>query len=118
MGRKRKITGLGDAVEKVTTTLGIEPCDGCNKRKETLNILFPFNKPKNMSKEDIETFETFLNRKDQNKVSAEEVKMLSEIYARTFNIKIENCPSCGSSVINKMIQKLTKLYNYELENKD
>ena len=42
MGRNKKATGLGDVIANITTAVGIEPCDGCNKRKEQLNKLFPF----------------------------------------------------------------------------
>jgi len=50
-----KSKGLGDTIEKITKATGIKTviktvsktvkkdC-GCNKRKETLNRLFPYNK--------------------------------------------------------------------------
>jgi hypothetical protein len=37
--------GLGDAVAKVTKTLGIKECGGCKKRREALNKLVPFKTP-------------------------------------------------------------------------
>lgn len=40
--RVRKLKGLGDVVEKVTKIVHITPCEGCKKRKEWLNKLFPF----------------------------------------------------------------------------
>ena len=52
--QKEKSKGLGDTIEKITTATGIKnvvktvrkavgkDC-GCNKRKETLNRLFPYN---------------------------------------------------------------------------
>ncbi len=52
---KNKSKGLGDTVEKITKFFGIKQtvdkvskitkkdC-GCNKRKETLNRFFPYNK--------------------------------------------------------------------------
>ena len=33
----RRVPLLGDAVAKVIQTVGIKPCGGCDKRKETLN---------------------------------------------------------------------------------
>lgn len=33
--------GLGDAVAAVTRAFGVEPCDGCKKRKEWLNKKVP-----------------------------------------------------------------------------
>lgn len=50
-----KSKGLGDTVEKIATATGIKkvvekvasvtgkPC-GCNKRKDTLNRMFPYDK--------------------------------------------------------------------------
>tara|TARA_R100001463_G_scaffold23279_2_gene55897 strand:- start:150 stop:323 length:174 start_codon:yes stop_codon:yes gene_type:complete len=54
MGEKNKSKGLGDTIEKITKATGIKKvvdtvskavgkdC-GCNKRKETLNKIFPYN---------------------------------------------------------------------------
>ena len=47
-----KSKGLGDTVEKITEATGIKnivhsvfgPNCGCNKRKDTLNKLFPYKK--------------------------------------------------------------------------
>lgn len=30
-------TGLGDVIKRVTSTFGIRPCGGCDRRAETLN---------------------------------------------------------------------------------
>ena len=52
--KKKKSKGLGDSIEKITKATGIKKvvdkvakatgkdC-GCNKRKDTLNRLFPYN---------------------------------------------------------------------------
>jgi hypothetical protein len=32
--------GLGDAIKRASSTVGIRPCDGCNRRAETLNRWF------------------------------------------------------------------------------
>ena len=49
-----KSKGLGDTVEKFTKATGIQKLAdelpggcGCNKRKEALNRMFPYNKKKN-----------------------------------------------------------------------
>jgi hypothetical protein len=34
--------GLGDTIAKITTAVGIKPCGGCNRRKEWLNRVFPY----------------------------------------------------------------------------
>lgn len=35
--------GLGDTIAKVTHFFGIEPCEDCKKRQETLNNKFPYD---------------------------------------------------------------------------
>lgn len=36
--------GAGDTLKRVTESLGIKPCGGCQKRQEALNKMFPYNK--------------------------------------------------------------------------
>jgi len=36
--------GLGDTIKKMTSALGIKPCEGCKKRADKLNQRFPYNK--------------------------------------------------------------------------
>ena len=38
-----RIRGLGDVVAKVTKAVGIKPCGPCQKRREALNRMVPFN---------------------------------------------------------------------------
>lgn len=37
------VNGLGDVVAKVTKAVGIKPCGPCQKRREALNRMVPFN---------------------------------------------------------------------------
>jgi hypothetical protein len=37
--------GLGDAIARATSAVGIKPCGGCKKRQEVLNDLVPFKTP-------------------------------------------------------------------------
>lgn len=37
-----KMRGFGDMVAKVTSAVGIKPCESCKKRQEYLNNLIPF----------------------------------------------------------------------------
>ena len=50
MGRPRKNKGLGDVIANVTTAIGIEPCDGCNRRKDQLNKFYQYWIEPNKSK--------------------------------------------------------------------
>jgi hypothetical protein len=38
--------GLGDAVKRATSTVGIRPCGGCAKRAEALNRWVTFTGPR------------------------------------------------------------------------
>ena len=42
---KRNI-GLGDAIKKMTTSIGVKPCEACNKRAEKLNEMIQFSNGK------------------------------------------------------------------------
>ena len=35
--------GLGDVIKRATSTAGIRPCGGCNRRAEVLNRWFAFS---------------------------------------------------------------------------
>jgi len=43
-GGPSRMRGLGDAVAKVTSAVGIKPCSGCKRRRDKLNKLVPFHK--------------------------------------------------------------------------
>jgi hypothetical protein len=117
-GRK-KSTGLGDTIEQITEVTGIKSvvekfskatgvdC-GCDKRKETLNKLFPYHKPNCLIEEDYNYLTDFFGRlKDQ--VSVIDQYKLIDIYLRVFNKKVEhsNCGSCWRD----RISELRKVYN-------
>ncbi|MEA2708132.1 MAG: hypothetical protein QOF78_733 [Phycisphaerales bacterium] len=38
--------GVGDTIAKVAQAVGIAPCDGCKKRRDALNRLFPYGESK------------------------------------------------------------------------
>ena len=37
-----KSRGLGDTIAKLTKAVGIQPCGGCEERRQKLNSIFPF----------------------------------------------------------------------------
>lgn len=117
-GRK-KAQGLGDTIEQITEATGIKSvvekfskatgmdC-GCDKRKETLNKLFPYHKPNCLIEEDYNYLTDFFGRlKDQ--VSVIDQYKLIDVYERVFNQRLEasNCSSCWRDRINE----IRKVYN-------
>ncbi len=124
MARRKKAQGLGDTIEQITEATGIKSvvekfvkatgmdC-GCDKRKETLNKLFPYHKPNCLVEEDYNYLTDFFGRLKEQ-VSVTDQYKLIDIYLRVFNKKIEhsNCGSCWRD----RISELRKVYNeYEVD---
>jgi len=111
--------GLGDTVEKVLQATGVdklakfvlgEDC-GCDKRKEYLNKLFPYNKPNCLLESEYEYLNDFFS-KTRNELKPTQQQVLLPIYARVFNVRAEptTCDSCW----REMISKLKRVYeNYK-----
>lgn len=117
---KRKAKGLGDTIEAITEATGIKAvvevfskatgidC-GCDKRKETLNKLFPYNSNINcLTESDYNLLGEFLNP-NKNSLTPDEQKIVSDIYFNVFNFRLQ-LSSCGSCWKGK-IDELRKVYN-------
>jgi hypothetical protein len=113
--------GLGDTVEKVLNKTGIdklakfvlgEDC-GCDKRKEYLNKIFPYNKPNCLLENEYEYLKDFFSVQ-RNEIKPSQQDKLLPIYARVFNVRPEptSCDSCW----REMISKLKRVYeNYNVD---
>lgn len=117
--------GLGDTIEAFTNVTGIKKgvellskaldwdC-GCDERKEKLNKLWSYRKPKCLVQEDYEYLKEFF-AKPQNSISPKTQWDLTDIYYRVFDIRLEqsSCPSCWRDYISQLRQ----VYNvFEDEN--
>jgi len=116
--RTKKAEGLGDSVEQVLEASGIskvakfilgEDC-GCEERKAKLNRMFPYKKPNCLLEYEYEFLHDFYNRERQNTISVSQQKVLSEIYQRVFNQRVQMSSSCGSCW-RDTISKLKKVYD-------
>lgn len=116
-------SGVGDTVEKITKATGIkkavefvagEDC-GCDKRKEKLNYLFPYNKPNCFTEEEFDYLtDVFSNELWAVKsITADKVRKLYSIYNRVFNTS-DKPSGCGSCVLNR-IKKMERLYKEYLD---
>jgi|TARA_R100001443_G_scaffold117291_1_gene141136 arginyl-tRNA synthetase len=103
-----KSKGLGDTIAKVTKATGIdkvvkfvagEDC-GCEQRKEALNKLFPYNKPKCLQEQEYNFLKEFY-KTHKNRLTEDEQKKLIEISNRVLHTKrkISNCSSCVKELI-------------------
>lgn len=73
--------------------------------------MFPFKSVTKLSDTDRELFKTFLSRENKKVISIDETKIILDIYANSFNRRIEPCNTCAS-IYNSIINDLTKLYDY------
>ena len=93
--KRQRASGVGDVIAKATEALGIVPCIDCEKRKDWLNVNFPFNKPKPLTKEQKESVKNEID--------------LIEIYNDVFNSNIEH-PT--ENILNAIKGKLNKLSEF------
>ena len=114
---KKESVGLGDTIEKLTTATGIKAavemftkatgvdCN-CDKRKETLNKLFPYNRNINcLTETDYNLLGEFVSDKKTTLTPAEQ-KIVSDIYYNVFNYRLQlsSCASCWKGKIDELRQ--------------
>ena len=114
---KRKSKGLGDTVAKATKAKGIdkavkwlvgEDC-GCDKRKDLLNKLFPYNTPECLLEDEF-TFLTELEPFNRVEYKRAEVVKIVQINNRVFHQKLDPGTNCGRCV-KDILDKLKTVYN-------
>jgi len=118
---KNESKGLGDTIAKITEATGIdklvkfiagEDC-GCDERKEKLNKIFPYAKPKCLTEEEYNTLDTYFKQKT-NALTSEEQNNLIAINNRVLgqNTTPSSCVSC----LRDLVAKMRVLYNeYNLD---
>lgn len=115
-------TGLGDTIEIVLEKTGIakvakwllgEDC-GCEERKQKLNKLFPYAKPKCLTEDEF-TYLTESKVLAKNVLIPSEQRELLTIYNRVFSQRRQPT-SCGSC-LREVVNGLNKVVNeYKEEN--
>ena len=119
-------TGLGDTIEIVLEKTGIakvakwilgEDC-GCEERKEKLNKLFPYAKPKCLTEDEF-TYLTESKVLAKNVLIPSEQRELLKIYNRVFSQKRQptSCGSCLREVVNGL-NKVINEYKQENESSE
>ena len=112
---RKKAEGLGDTIEQVLEVTKIakvakwilgEDC-GCDERKEKLNKLYPYAKPKCLT-EDEHTYLIESKVLDKNVLIPSEQRELLTIYNRVFTQRMQptSCGSCLREVVIKLNQVL------------
>lgn len=114
--------GVGDTVAKITKATGIEKAVkflagedcGCEERKETLNHLFPYNKPNCFTEYEFDVLSKLFSDelwRQRATLSADKIKDLYAIYNRVMNAadSPSNCNTCVMGRLNKL-ERLYKEY--------
>tara|TARA_R100001463_G_scaffold29727_1_gene67691 strand:+ start:3141 stop:3545 length:405 start_codon:yes stop_codon:yes gene_type:complete len=115
--KSTKAKGLGDTVEQVLEATGIakvakwvlgEDC-GCEERKQKLNDLYPYYKPKCLTEDEYNYLDTYYTE-NNNVVQPEVQKEIVKIYNRVFTQRqsLTSCSSCYKKTIH---DKLKNVYN-------
>lgn len=109
---KKKMTGLGDTVEKIAKVTGVkaiveavtDDC-GCEDRKKKLNAMFPYETVR-MSSEDKLLWETYVKPAwDRGRMKAGEQHSMIKIYENVFpevKRKLVNCGGCITTALKKL----------------
>ena len=113
---KNESKGLGDTIAKITKATGIdkivkfvagEDC-GCDERKEKLNKLFPYAKPKCLTEDEYNILNTYFNKNTETLLSEEQTDFI-KINNRVLDQKLtfSTCSSC----VRDLVSKLRIIYN-------
>ena len=113
---KTESKGLGDTIAKITKATGIdkvakfvmgEDC-GCDERKEKLNKLFPYAKPKCLTEDEFKTLDTYFEKNTDTLTSEEQLSFIA-INNRVLEQNL--VPSSCSSCVRDLVSKVRIIYN-------
>ena len=113
---KNESKGLGDTIAKITKATGIdklvkfvagEDC-GCDERKEKLNKLFPYAKPKCLTEDEYNILDAYFNKNTETLLSEEQtdfIKINNRVLSQ--QLTFSTCSSC----VRDLVSKLRIIYN-------
>ena len=111
-----KSKGLGDTIEKITKATGIDKVAkavlgddcGCDERKEKLNKMFPYNKVRQFTEDELKIYEEILPRLKSGTIKGQDQASLVKLYNKVFNANKK--PSSCTSCVQQTLAKLAKVY--------
>ena len=111
-----KSKGLGDTIEKITKATGIDKVAkavlgddcGCDERKEKLNKMFPYNKVRQFTEDELKIYEEVLPRLKSGTIKGQDQATLVKLYNKVFNANKK--PSSCTSCVQQTLAKLAKVY--------
>ena len=108
--------GLGDTIERITKATGIDKVAkavlgddcGCDERKKKLNQMFPYNKVRQFTEDELKIYEEVLPRLKGGTITGQDQSTLIKLYNKVFNSNKQ--PSSCSSCVQQTLAKLAKVY--------
>ena len=112
----KKSKGLGDTIERITKATGIDKVAkavlgddcGCDERKKKLNQMFPYNKVRQFTEDELKIYEEVLPRLKGGTITGQDQSTLIRLYNKVFNANKK--PSSCSSCVQQTLAKLAKVY--------
>ena len=110
-----KSKGLGDTISKITKATGIDKVAkavlgddcGCDERKKKLNQMFPYNKVRQFTEDELKIYEEVLPRLKGGTITGQDQSTLIRLYNKVFNANKK--PSSCSSCVQQTLAKLAKV---------
>ena len=112
----KRSKGLGDTISKITKATGIDKVAkavlgddcGCDERKKKLNQMFPYNKVRQFTEDELKIYEEVLPRLKGGTITGQDQSTLIRLYNKVFNSNKQ--PSSCSSCVQQTLAKLAKVY--------
>ena len=119
-----KSKGLGDTISKITKATGIDKVAkavlgddcGCDERKTKLNQMFPYNKVRQFTEDELKIYEEVLPRLKGGTITGQDQSTLIRLYNKVFNSNKQ--PSSCSSCVQQTLAKLAKVYVNSCKNEE
>ena len=119
-----KSKGLGDTISKITKATGIDKVAkavlgddcGCDERKKKLNQMFPYNKVRQFTEDELKIYKEVLPRLKGGTITGQDQSTLIKLYNKVFNSNKQ--PSSCSSCVQQTLAKLAKVYVNSCKNEE
>tara|TARA_Y100001937_G_C6983178_1_gene268674 strand:+ start:266 stop:628 length:363 start_codon:yes stop_codon:yes gene_type:complete len=117
----KKSKGLGDSIEKALKATGIDKVAkkvlgddcGCEERKESLNKMFPYNKVRQFTEDELKIYEEVIDR-TKGTITGQDQSIMVKLYNKVFNAN-KQTSSCGPCV-RETLAKLKKVHQNSCKN--
>jgi len=109
--QKESVAGLGDAIKKFTSAMGIKACEQCNARARFLNKAFPFNTEKReMTQDQFDAWKVF-KESEKKIIKDEDMTFIEDTYNAIYHTQNLPCRTCGGQGWLQLVKGIDSIYN-------